>query len=296
MKTARNNLPRERPLQPSRNRYRSEPRFRHRRTRGILVGFLASLWAAVKVVFSGVFLLVFLAGVSVSLVVGYQYLMNSKYFMVKKVVLTGLERTSRADVLAATGLDRSTNILAVRLDQLGTNLRTLPWVREVTLTRRLPDTLLIQVEERRPRALVLLDSLYYLDEKGLPFKKVDSGEQPELPIVSGFTRADFTEERRGFSRRDLGEVFALLDVLAERNDRFRLANVSEVNFDKVRGLTLFTREDNVQVRIGLGEYRAKLRRLGRVLAHLKIKGEAEGLTYFNLESSPRVVVRRAAQS
>ena len=49
-------------------------------------------------------------------------------------------------------------------------------------------------------------------------------------------------------------------------------------------------------RLKSGDYRAKLKRLGRVLAHLKIKGQSDGLIYFNLECSPRVVVRRAVNS
>jgi cell division protein FtsQ len=172
-------------------------------------------------------------------------------------------------------------------------VRGIPWVQDVTVTRQLPDTIVISVQERRVRALVSLDRLYYVDDQGVPFKAVEPEERPNLPVITGFSRADLTE-RRDRNRRDLDELFALLEVLAERNDQFRLENASELNDDPVRGMTLFTREERIQVKVGLGDYRAKFKRLGRVMAHLKIGGQADGVSYVNLESSPRVVVRKAA--
>ena len=277
----------------NRNRYRRSTS----RKKGFTfnTGRLKGLWRATKILFSGVFLVALLAAFSAGMVMGYHYLMHAEYFTVHKLVVSGIHRVTKEEVLARSGLDRPANILTLRLGDMARQLRALPWVAEVTLTRKLPDTVLVRIREHVPRALITMGSLYYLSERGRAYKKVEAGEKPELPVVTGFTRADMVE-RPEFTRRDIEQVFALLDVLAERNDRFRVENISEINFDPVRGLTLFTRENNIQVRIGLGEYRDKLWRLGRVLAHLKITGQYEGLTYLNLECGPRVIVRRAANS
>ena len=252
-----------------------------------------TVWKTGKMVFGGVFLLLFLGSLSLGLVVGYKHVMNSEYFMVRKVVLHGIKRMPREEVMAASGLDQPSNILSLRLDKMGAKLKALPWIEDVTLTRKLPDTVIIEVKERRPRTLINLGALYYLDQNGYPFKKVDPKENPELSIITGFTWDDFAK-RREYTKLDIEEVFGLLEILAERNDRFRLENVSEINFDSARGLSLFTRNDNVQVKIGRGDYRAKLKRLGRVVAHLKINGQYDDVVYFNLECTPRVIVRHAA--
>jgi cell division protein FtsQ len=281
----------------NRNRYRGAKKAKkttRKRNLGPAVrSFFAALWRTTKMVTASVLIISLLGGVSVGLVMGYHYVVNAQYFMVRKVVLNGLDRISRDEVLKATELDKPANILALNLADMAGHVETLPWVRTVTVSRKLPDTILVNIVERRPRVLVSMDALYYLDETGTPFKKVDPKDNPELPIVTGFTRADLID-RREHTMNDLLEVFDLLDALAERNDRFRVGNISEINFDAVRGLSLFTRNDKVQVKIGRGDYRQKLRRLGRVLAHLKIKGQADGVTYFNLECSPRVIVRRPA--
>lgn len=279
----------------SNNRYRggkkTKKAARQRNIGPAVNSFFSALWRTTKMVTVSVLIISLIGGVSVGLVMGYHYVVNAQYFMVRKVVLNGLDRVSREDVLKATGLDKPANILALNLADMASHVETLPWVRTVTVSRKLPETIMVNIVERRPRVLVSMDALYYLDETGTPFKKVDPKDNPELPIITGFTRADLVD-RREHTLGDLMEVFDLLDALAERNDRFRVGNISEINFDPVRGLSLFTRDDKVQVKIGHGDFRQKLKRLGRVLAHLKIQGQYDGVTYFNLECSPRVIVRR----
>lgn len=277
---------------PSRSNRYLAPRTGRRMLRLPIGDFFRKILKTGKMVFGGVFLLAFLVSLSLGVVVGYRYVMNTEYFMVRKVVLHGIKRIPREDVMAAAGLDQPSNILSLRLDKMGAKLKALPWIEDATLTRKLPDTMIIEIKERRPRTLISLGALYYLDHNGYPFKKVDPKENPELPIITGFTWDDFAK-RRDYTKSDIEDVFGLLEILAERNDRFRLENISEINFDSARGLSLFTRSDNVQVKIGMGDYRAKLKRLGRVVAHLKINGQYEDVVYFNLECSPRVIVRHA---
>ncbi|MBU2552188.1 MAG: FtsQ-type POTRA domain-containing protein [Proteobacteria bacterium] len=247
-----------------------------------------------KILFSGFFLLFTLGLLSAGLVFAYHYLLHSPTFMVRKVIVSGLERVSQTEVLERTGLDRPSNILALRLAESAEHLEAHPWIERVTVTRRFPETVLVDIRERRTVALINLGTLYYLDENGRAICRVGVKENPELPIITGFSREDLIERER-FTQRDMRSVFALLQVLAGRNDRFRVENISEINFDPVRGLSLFTREDDVCVKIGFGDFQGKLKRLGRVLAQLKIKGQDAGLTYFNLECSPRVIVRRTAE-
>ena len=275
---------------PKGNRYLRTKTRREKRER---VNLMPAFLKSGKLVGVTLLVVVTLGTLSTGLVFGYHYLVNSQYFMVRKVVLTGINRVSRDQVLEQTGLDGPTNLLAVRLDEMAMKVRSLPWVSDVTITRQMPDTISIDVKERRPKTLINLGALYYVDETGKPFKRLDPKENPGLPIITGFSWEDFVK-REEYTRKDVREVFSLLAVLAERNDRFRLDNISEVHFDAARGLTLFTRAENIQVKVGRGDYRVKMRRLGRVLAHLKIKGESEGLVYFNLESAPRVIVRRQA--
>jgi hypothetical protein len=81
-----------------------------------------------------------------------------------------------------------------------------------------------------------------------------------------------------------------MDILAKRTDDFRLDGVSELNYDHDLGLTVYARSSGVKLRVGFGSYMEKFRRLGRVMAHLKLNGLAQGLSVIHLETPPRVVL------
>ncbi|MBW2090504.1 MAG: cell division protein FtsQ, partial [Deltaproteobacteria bacterium] len=155
--------------------------------------------------------------------------------------------------------------------------------------------IIVEIEEHRPVALIDLGDIYYLDESGTAFKKVDMQDEFDLPVITGFSMRDFAKRSKAV-HKELEDVFNFLTVLAERNDRFRLENIAEINADPVRGITLSTRDQNIQVKVGTGDYRAKFNRLGRVLAHLKIRGDDKEIVYVNLECGPRVIIRSNIKS
>lgn len=231
-----------------------------------------------------------LALVAALLVAGYLYVSKSDYFTIKWINISGNERTDGNAIKETAGLDKNVNIWTFDADEAAAEISTLPWLAEVRVTKKWPDTVSIDVNEHRPRVLVNLGRLYYMNDKGEPFRELAPGENPSLPIVSGFSEDDLMSPGPRV-RSALEEVFWLVDTLNARNDEFKLDNISEINYDMVRGLTLFTKSGGLEVKIGLGAYEEKFRRLGRVLAHLKMRGKYDGLVYINLEASPRVTVR-----
>jgi cell division protein FtsQ len=249
-------------------------------------------WAkrGAKLLAAGLIGFVVLGLVSVLLVAGYLYFSKSDYFAVRHLKITGLGHLTMDEVLKASGLDRPVNNLTFDAKAAVSGLSGLPWVEEASVSRVLPDGLLVTVKEYQPKALVSLDQLYYLDEKGRAFKKLDPGENPDLPIISGFS-LDELVSGGPLVMEGLKEAFSLMDILEARTDDFRLDSVSEINYDHDIGLTVFTRRSGLKLRVGFGSYLEKFRRLGRVMAHLKVNGQAAGLAFIHLETPPRVVLR-----
>jgi cell division protein FtsQ len=250
----------------------------------------AIIGRAVKLTVLGLAGFLVLIVLSVLLVGGYLYLSKSDYFAVRHLKIAGLSQLTRDEVLTAAGLDRPVNNLTFDTQAAVRSLGSLPWVEEARITRTLPDGLLVEVAEYKPRALVNLDQLYYLDDRGRAFKKLDPGENPDLPIINGFS-LDEMAAGGPLVKEALNEVFLLMDILAQRTDEFRLDSISEFNYDPDLGLTLFTRRSGLKLRVGFGSYQEKFRRLGRVMAHLKFNGQAAGLSLIHLETPPRVVLR-----
>jgi cell division septal protein FtsQ len=231
-----------------------------------------------------------LAVISGLLVIGYLYVSKSDYFAVKKVIISGLNNISREEILEITGLNRPVNIWLFDADQAAAALSTLSWLDEARVSKTMPDRVTIEIVEHRPKLLVSLGRLYFLDDKGILFKELEPWENPDLAIVSGFTEDELLSRTPGVETA-LAEVFSLVEVLAARQDIFKLDHISEINYDAVRGLTIFARRGELEVKVGFGSYEEKFRRLNRVEAHLKQHGQFEDVAYINLEASPRVIVR-----
>lgn len=282
---------RKRPTQKSTraNLYRNRKGILKTRGNPVL-GFMMGFFRLVKLTLTVSFGIIVIGAFSLVLIMGYHQLTHATYFEVKEIVLKGLNKTLEQDVVRLTGLDKPANIFALRLGEMGEELKRHPWVKDVSLKRQMPETIIVEIVEHRPVALLDIGEIYYLDDTGKPFKKLGAGKENGLPVVTGFTRLDLIG-RPDLIQREMETVLDLLNILAERNDRVRVENIASIKYDRIRGITLRTREGNLQIEVGSEDYRVKFERLGRVLAHLKIEGLDRDLAYINLECGPRVIIR-----
>ena len=103
-------------------------------------------------------------------------------FTLNEVLITGRNRTSMGDICKIFNIPHeSDNCLTIQKDTLITTLdiqgiqekfRNLPWVKDVTVRRQLPDILHIDLTERKPIALWQKNNMYYpLDEQGQVVKE-----------------------------------------------------------------------------------------------------------------------------
>jgi cell division protein FtsQ len=107
-------------------------------------------------------------------------------FQVAKIEVLGLERMDEAPVsnIAVRYVDRS--MLSVDLEKLRAEVMTLGWVKEARVSRRLPDTLVVDVVERQPAAVWQHDGrLSLVDASGAELGGVSADSIPDLPLVVG---------------------------------------------------------------------------------------------------------------
>lgn len=107
-------------------------------------------------------------------------------FQVAKIEVQGLRRMDEMPVysLALDEIDRS--MLSVDLGALRARVMTLGWVEDARVTRRLPNTLVINIVERNPVAVWQHGGqLSLIDVNGVELEKVDGRSMPDLPLVVG---------------------------------------------------------------------------------------------------------------
>ena len=107
-------------------------------------------------------------------------------FQVEKVEVRGVERMDELPVynIALGQVDRS--MLNLDLSHLRGEMLKLAWVKDARISRRLPDTLVVDIVERQPVAVWQHDGrLALIDVTGQPLEGISPLELPDLPLVVG---------------------------------------------------------------------------------------------------------------
>lgn len=150
---------------------------------------------------------------------------------VRNIVVEGRANTPEPLLRAAIGASIGDAILGFSVEQARTRIEQLTWVEHATVERRLPDTLVIQLVERRPFAIWQHQGKFVLiDRAGLVVANQDLARFRALPLVVGLgappaaaVLLDALAARPGLGAR----VTAAVRV-AERRWNLRMKNGTDV--------------------------------------------------------------------
>ena len=107
-------------------------------------------------------------------------------FSVKHIDVTGIDRMDRLSVYAVALEQKSTAMPLVDLAGVREKLLKYGWIADARVSRRLPDTLVIDIVERRPAAVWQhAQQLTLVDAKGIALEPVKLEAMPDLPLVIG---------------------------------------------------------------------------------------------------------------
>jgi cell division protein FtsQ len=107
-------------------------------------------------------------------------------FEVKRVEVTGIDRMERLTVYAIALDQHSMAMPLVDLAKVREQLLGYGWIEEARVSRRWPDTLVVDIVERKPAALWQNDGkLSLIDAKGVVLEEVALDAMPDLPLLIG---------------------------------------------------------------------------------------------------------------
>jgi len=218
----------------------------------------------------------------------YRYFQHSGQLNIGEVRIMGCMNIVESELLDLAKVDFRSNLINLDLQEVSRRLAQHPWVEKAKVRRDFSGkALIIEVQERIPRALILLDELYLMDRNGEVFKKADPGEKLDFPILTGLHLPEW-KQKEPRAMELLQQAMELLDQMEGRKI-FTIQEVSEIHLSKKNGLTLYTLKGGVPIRLGSGDYGDKLNRLEKVLPDLRSK--LQNVEYLALNYSKKVVVK-----
>jgi len=107
-------------------------------------------------------------------------------FTVKRVDVVGIHHMDSAPVYQIALGQRSMAMPLVDVSEIRSKLLQYGWIKDARVSRRFPDTLVIDVVERKPAALVQDNGqLALIDSEGTVIDHVPVDKMPDLPLLIG---------------------------------------------------------------------------------------------------------------
>ena len=107
-------------------------------------------------------------------------------FEVKRVEITGMDRVDQLKVYDIVLAEKDRAMPLVDIDKIRADLIEYGWIKDVRVTRRLPDTLVVDILERKPTAVWQRGGVYSLiDDQGTELEKISAAEIGSYPVING---------------------------------------------------------------------------------------------------------------
>ncbi|MBI5674291.1 MAG: FtsQ-type POTRA domain-containing protein [Nitrospirae bacterium] len=196
---------------------------------------------------------------------------------VNDIEVSGNYHLSKEDVIRNLNINRGTNLLTLELNVVEARLRSNPWIKDVSLRKQMPDTLMIKIKEAAPKALLYQNSSTFLvEEEGNMLEEVMNEGTAFLPVI----RSDSAEK----NKKEIKEAIQLIDALDKKGILSSRESV-EIRLNSY-GPDMVV--DGAVIKVGYGNYMEKLARWEELEPEVSKLGPT---SYIDLRFRDRVIVK-----
>ncbi len=197
-------------------------------------------------------------------------------FKVRLVEVVGVKRMEALNVHAIALKEHSTAMPLVDLARIRNELMQYSWIEDARVSRRLPDTLVVDIVERKPAAIWQnRQRLSLVDAKGVVLERVDPRAMPDLPLVIG--------ERANGQVASLGALLENVPALKPSLDGATWVGNRRWDLRFKSGETLFLPEGEDMAAIALAKFQ-KMDGTDRLLGR--------GFARFDMRDPQKMFVRK----
>jgi cell division protein FtsQ len=126
------------------------------------------------------------SGLNAAIYQQYAMLAARAGFEVERVEITGMERVDQLKVYELVLAEKDRAMPLVDIAKVRSDLLQYGWIEDARVSRRLPDTLSVEIIERKPAAVWQREGkLSLIDAKGNILQDIGPGEAGDLPVLAG---------------------------------------------------------------------------------------------------------------
>ena len=211
-------------------------------------------------------------------------LMLSPWLNIKNIEINGLETLEKADIIRQIKLDKTTNILSFNNFIVKRRLKNNYYIESVKITKKLPDTVTIDITERQIVGYVpYINDYMYIDESGMVVDIKSSYTEP-LPIIYGLNFDSFTIGKK--LKTDNDEAFSIvMEITNAIKDKEDLKQILKIDISNLEDIHLYM--ENLDIILGNREgLNIKINTLNEIVKNFK--PEEKGFLYIDDINKPPI--------
>jgi len=219
---------------------------------------------------------------------GHRGLTRLEFFSLKKVLVTGESLTlPDAEVIRRAEVELGSNLFRIDLQEVQKKLKAQPFFKTVSVQRRLPNALVIDVQEYRPELILNTGRLLYVDSDGEIFKDItDSQDKRDFAVLSGISDETILADAAG-TRKVLQQALKLQKIYAV-SPVFEKLGLSEIAYEKNIGFTLYPETKKYSIKVGLKDFEEKLKKFSEFFS--KIENSKASVSSFDLNYPGKILM------
>jgi len=218
---------------------------------------------------------------------------KSPIFKLKKVVISEVPHYSFEYLLKIIDVKKDISVFELDLNEIKDKLSRLPWIKEIKVTRILPDRLSIALTEHKIRGVILLDILYFYDNDFKIFLKAYPSETKDSVIYSGLTLNEYEENFNVF--KDKLKKMENITVDFNNSELKKSCSLKEINITLFKGYESIVKcKDNNFIKIVMGnnDFLKEFNRSNVILKKNEEKKEKLTVIMFNeLKNKNSVIIK-----
>jgi cell division protein FtsQ len=190
----------------------------------------------------------------------YLFTRDEPIFFLKNVKISGTEQLGEADIMNKVSPFLKESLLKIDAAKMKEAITSHPFVKEVSIKRMYPFSILIDVKEKKPCALWIdgTGTIMVLDENGEPYRGLIKGDEKGMFVINALNKGDAKSVYR--------EVSAWI-----KGGLLKRETLSEVFYNE-GNITVFGFENGVEIILGKEDQDKRLKRAVAVFEDAKRRG------------------------
>lgn len=177
-------------------------------------------------------------------------LLSSSLFNISTIEVEGNSKLSDEKIISISSIEVYTNIFNFSKTKAKSRLKENSYIENVEISRKLPSTIVITIEERVPTYMLqFADSYVYINNQG--YMLDISNEKLDVPILTGFT-TDLSNIKAGnrINSEDLKRMSVVIKIYQTLSNNGLTENLSKIDMSDEKDYILFFDNEGKKVHLG----------------------------------------------